>query len=77
MPTLITTQPLTIVARLRAMTTAIMVPQLARLLLYSPNTLYDRVKAGRIPGVLHIPGSIRLDPKIIADWLEFGPSLAA
>ena len=45
------------------------VPELAKLLSLSKVSLYELVKRGRLPA-LKIGGSIRLDPKQTAEWLN-------
>jgi excisionase family DNA binding protein len=48
---------------------ALEVSELAEMLGLAPTTLYDMVRNGRIPSI-RIGASIRLDPKITADWLR-------
>ena len=61
--------PETIVDRLRVRRTALSVTELATILGMGRNTLYGHVQAGRIPSY-RIRGTIRLDPVVIARWLE-------
>ena len=61
--------PDTIVARIRAMRSALSVTKLADLLGMGRNTVYVLVRSGKIPS-MRIAGTVRLDPAAIADWLE-------
>lgn len=45
------------------------IDELAALIQFSSKTLYAKVKAGTVP-VTRLGGSIRFDPKLIADWLR-------
>jgi len=65
----VTPKPLTIAARLRAMTSAISLTELAAILGMGRNTIYTQARAGKIP--THKVGStLRADPIEIADWWE-------
>jgi excisionase family DNA binding protein len=58
-----------IVCRLRRMRKALSVPELAEMLNMGRNTVYSQIKSGRIPSY-RIGQTVRLDPAVIADWLE-------
>jgi excisionase family DNA binding protein len=64
-----TSAPDTIVERLRAMKKAISVTELAVILGLSRNTVYIYVRKGHIPSY-RLRGTVRLDPVVIARWLE-------
>ena len=49
--------------------TALTVDELGNLLNTSPKTLYKAIKAGHLPAY-RVGGSIRLDPKEVAEWLR-------
>jgi excisionase family DNA binding protein len=64
-----TRNPDSIVGRLRSMRSALTAPELAELLHLGRNTVYAQIKSGRIPSY-RIGQTVRLDPAVIADWLE-------
>lgn len=45
--------------------------ELAELLSFTTTTIYEGVKAGRIPSI-RLLNSIRFDPKAISEWLDRG-----
>ena len=59
----------TLVARLRAMETALSVSDLAELLSMGRNTMHVWVRSGKVPSY-KIGNTIRIDPIEAADWLE-------
>ena len=61
--------PDSIIARLRAMRTAMLVKDLAYLLGMGRNTVYLMIRSGRIPSI-RIGSVVRVDPVQVADWLE-------
>ena len=46
------------------------VQRAAELLVHHPQTLYKAIKAGRLPHVRTLGGSVRLDPSALATWLR-------
>jgi len=46
------------------------VQRAAELRVHHPQTLYKAIKAGRLPHVRTLGGSIRLDPNALATWLR-------
>lgn len=63
------TAPRTLIQQLEERTTAMSVKELATLLSVGPNSIYDIIKAGRLP-CIRIGTTVRLDPKEVADWLR-------
>jgi excisionase family DNA binding protein len=59
----------TIIEQIRDCRHALKVTQLAKMLGMSRQAIYDHIEGGTLP-VLRIGTSIRLDPKLIAEWLE-------
>jgi excisionase family DNA binding protein len=51
------------------MQVALTVTALAEILAMGRNTVYTQVKSGRIPSY-RLGATVRLDPSVIADWLE-------
>jgi excisionase family DNA binding protein len=51
------------------MRSALSVTDLAEMLSMGRNTVYTLVRSGRIPS-MKIGSVLRLDPAVIADWLE-------
>lgn len=62
------TDPFDVFSALSTATSCITVPELAVMLKVSKNDLYAKVKSGSLPGI-RIGSSVRLNPKIVADWL--------
>jgi excisionase family DNA binding protein len=58
-----------IIQSIRAQEDALTVPKLAKKLSISSKTLYGYVVSGSLP-CFRVGSSIRLDPKVVADWLE-------
>jgi excisionase family DNA binding protein len=58
----------TLIDTLRARRTLLTVPEFATLLCLAERTVYAAIKQGRIPSI-RVLGSVRLDPKVTADWL--------
>jgi excisionase family DNA binding protein len=58
-----------IVEQIRACEQALTVSRLAKMLSLDRGTVYDHIERGNLP-VIRIGTSIRLDPKLIAEWLE-------
>jgi excisionase family DNA binding protein len=61
--------PTTIIERIRSMRSALSVTEFADLMGMGRNTVYTLVRSGRIPS-MKVGSVLRLDPVIIADWLE-------
>jgi excisionase family DNA binding protein len=59
----------TIIEQIRDSEQALTVSRLAKMLSMDRGTIYDHIERGTLP-VLRIGTSIRLDPKMIAEWLE-------
>jgi excisionase family DNA binding protein len=59
----------TIIEQIRDCRHALKVTQLAKMLGMSRQAIYDHIEHGTLPA-LRIGTSIRLDPKMVADWLE-------
>lgn len=59
----------TVTQALRRHRKLLTVSELSDVLSISPKTLYARAKAGTVPTV-HLFGSLRFDPVVIAGWLE-------
>jgi excisionase family DNA binding protein len=60
---------ITLVEQIRTTPAALTVPKLAKLLSMSPRSIYDHVERGTLPA-FRIGTSVRLDPKVTANWLQ-------
>lgn len=58
-----------IIEQIRDCEQALTVSRLGKMLSMHPQTIYDHIERGTLP-VIRIGSSIRLDPKMIAEWLE-------
>ena len=58
-----------LVDEIRSATEALTVPKLAKLLAMSARAIYDHIDRGTLCAY-RIGTSVRLDPKLTADWLE-------
>lgn len=61
---------MTVIESLRSRTTLLKVPEAADLIGWDKLTLYAAIKAKRFPVTRLGPGSIRIDPGTLADWLD-------
>jgi excisionase family DNA binding protein len=59
----------TIIEQIRASEEALTVTKLAKTLSMSRRVLYEQVERGLLP-CIRIGSNIRLDPKLVAEWLE-------
>ncbi len=60
---------LAVACHIEQMDHALTVKELATLLSISPPTIYSRARSGLIPSY-RIWGSVRFDPRAIADWIR-------
>lgn len=51
---------------------ALTVDELSRLMRINKNTLYDLIKAGRVPGAGYLGRSIRIHGPTVLAWLQQG-----
>jgi excisionase family DNA binding protein len=58
-----------IIEKIRASEEALTVTKLAKTLSMSRRVLYEQVERGTLPAI-RIGTNIRLDPKMVAEWLE-------
>jgi excisionase family DNA binding protein len=63
-------KPKTIVEKIAAKRSAFPLKEFAELMNIEYGTAHQMAKDGRLPGVMRVGSSIRLDPATIADWLR-------